>query len=86
LNLKDHYVPGPSPAPLPPPAYASGPQILGIATALYAYTPTDAGDLALQQNDRIQVLEHMNNDCKINISLSNKVAINANQLRVARAK
>jgi hypothetical protein len=37
---------------------------LSIAAALYAYTPTDAGDLALQQNDRIQVTEHMNNDCK----------------------
>ena len=63
-SLKEHYAPTPSPAPLPPPAYAAGPQILGIASALYAYTPTDAGDLALQQNDRIQVLEHMNNDCK----------------------
>ncbi|RMZ77781.1 hypothetical protein DV737_g4231, partial [Chaetothyriales sp. CBS 132003] len=30
--------------------------------ALYAYQPTDAGDLALQPNDRILVLEHMNND------------------------
>ncbi|OAG44343.1 hypothetical protein AYO21_01339 [Fonsecaea monophora] len=38
------------------------PPILSIASALYAYTPTDAGDLALQQGDRIQVLEHMNND------------------------
>lgn len=36
---------------------------MSIATALYAYTPTDAGDLALQMHDRIQVLEHMNNDC-----------------------
>jgi len=62
LSVKDHYAPVASPAPLPPPAYASGPQILSIATALYAYTPTDAGDLALQQNDRIQVTEHMNND------------------------
>lgn len=35
-----------------------------MAIALYAYSPTDAGDLALQQNDRIQVIEHMNNDCK----------------------
>ena len=64
LNIKEHYAPIPSPAPLPPPAYASGPQVLSIATALYAYQPTDAGDLALQQNDRIQVTEHMNNDCK----------------------
>ena len=37
---------------------------MSIVTALYAYTPTDAGDLALQQNDRVQVTEHMNNDCK----------------------
>lgn len=37
--------------------------MLSVASALYAYTPTDAGDLALQPNDRIQVLEHMNNDC-----------------------
>lgn len=52
----------PAPAP-PPPAYASGPQVLSIVTALYAYAPTDAGDLALQPNDRVQVTEHMNNDC-----------------------
>lgn len=52
----------PSPAP-PPPAYAQTPPVLSTASALYAYTPTDAGDLALQPHDRIQVLEHMNNDC-----------------------
>jgi hypothetical protein len=63
LNEKANYGVATNPAP-PPPAYASGPQILSIAAALYAYTPTDAGDLALQQNDRIQVTEHMNNDCK----------------------
>lgn len=63
LSLKEHYAPVPTPAPLPPPAYASTPQVLSLASALYAYSPTDAGDLALQQNDRIQVLEHMNNDC-----------------------
>ncbi|OJJ48622.1 hypothetical protein ASPZODRAFT_61993 [Penicilliopsis zonata CBS 506.65] len=45
----------------PPPAYQV-PPVLSIATALYAYTPTDTGDLALQPRDRIQVLEHMNND------------------------
>lgn len=64
MSLKEHYAPVPTPAPLPPPAYVQTPQILSIATALYAYTPTDAGDLALQQGDRIQVTEHMNNDCK----------------------
>lgn len=62
LQLKEHFAPTHSPVPQPPPAYASGPQLLGLASALYAYTPTDAGDLALQQNDRIQVLEHMNTD------------------------
>jgi hypothetical protein len=64
LNEKANYDVVVNPA-APPPAYASGPQILSIAVALYAYTPTDAGDLALQQNDRIQVTEHMNNDCKL---------------------
>lgn len=57
-----------SPAPQshyasPPPAYPQAPTVLSVASALYAYTPTDAGDLALQPNDRIQVLEHMNADC-----------------------
>jgi len=61
LNEKANYTNASIPAP-PPPAYALGPQILSIVTALYAYAPTDAGDLALQQNDRIQVTEHMNND------------------------
>ncbi|KAL4810153.1 SH3 domain-containing protein [Aspergillus unguis] len=46
----------------PPPAYPQAPAVLSVASALYAYTPTDAGDLALQPNDRIQVLEHMNAD------------------------
>ena len=65
LNLsseKNQFTPSPIPAP-PPPAYASGLQVLSLASALYAYTPTDAGDLALQQHDRVQVTEHMNNDC-----------------------
>lgn len=52
-----------APPPQPPPAYPQVPPILGLATALYAYTPTDAGDLALQPHDRIQVVEHMNDDC-----------------------
>ncbi|KAL2865821.1 SH3 domain-containing protein [Aspergillus lucknowensis] len=46
----------------PPPAYPQAPIVLSMASALYAYTPTDAGDLALQPHDRIQVLEHMNAD------------------------
>jgi LAS seventeen-binding protein 1/2 len=60
--MKEGYAPVPTPAPLPPPAYVP-PPILAIASALYSYSPTDAGDLALSQGDRIQVLEHMNNDC-----------------------
>ncbi len=62
MALKEGYVPIPTPAPLPPPAYVP-PPILAIASALYAYNPTDTGDLALQLGDQITVLEHMNNDC-----------------------
>ncbi|RHZ71473.1 hypothetical protein CDV55_102779 [Aspergillus turcosus] len=47
---------------VPPPAYPQAVPVLSVATALYAYTPTDAGDLALQPHDRVQVLEHMNAD------------------------
>ena len=65
MTLKDPYAHVQTPAPLPPPAYASTPPVLSLASALYAYSPTDTGDLALQPNDRIQVSEHMNNDCKI---------------------
>jgi hypothetical protein len=50
-------------SPPPPPSYSAGPPVLSLASALYAYTPTDAGDLALQPNDHVQVLEHMNTDC-----------------------
>lgn len=52
-----------SPSPQPPPAYPQVPPILSLATALYAYAPTDPGDLALSPNDRVQVIEHMNDDC-----------------------
>lgn len=55
-----YYANNPTP---PPPAYASAPPApaaLCTATALYAYQPTDAGDLALQANDRVQVTEYMN--------------------------
>ncbi|KAI9712221.1 MAG: hypothetical protein M1812_006956 [Candelaria pacifica] len=60
LNEKSnsYYSPGP-----PPPAYASTPSkppALATASALYAYTPADSGDLALQPNDRIAVEEYMN--------------------------
>ena len=54
-----------SPAP-PPPAYNSAPPPqanwppLAQATALYAYTSTDDGDLELQPNDKVAVIEYMN--------------------------
>lgn len=48
----------------PPPAYPSAPQppppALTYAVALYAYTPSDAGDLGLKPKDRIAVTEYMN--------------------------
>jgi len=54
----------PNPAASPPP-YAIPPQQpqsdgLARASALYAYNPTDAGDLSLQTGDRVTVLEYMN--------------------------
>lgn len=33
-----------------------------MASALYAYTPPDAGDLAIQPNDRIAITEFINAD------------------------
>jgi hypothetical protein len=68
LNLNEKQMtpynnPITSPVP-PPPAYGTtSPLVISIASALYAYAPTDAGDLAIQPNDRISVLEHMNSDC-----------------------
>lgn len=65
LNEKssNFYAPSPSPA-LPPPAYPSVPVAppLASASALYEYRPSDAGDLALQPNDRIAITEFMNAD------------------------
>jgi hypothetical protein len=81
--MKDPYTHTTSPAPLPPPAYAQSPPVLSLANALYAYQPTDTGDLALQPNDNIQVLEHMNNDCKTIIIVS---PARTDVSRVARAK
>jgi LAS seventeen-binding protein 1/2 len=43
---------------LPPPAPVA--PVLTYAVALYAYNATDAGDLSLQQNDRVAVSEYMN--------------------------
>ncbi|KAJ5455090.1 hypothetical protein N7475_010211 [Penicillium sp. IBT 31633x] len=51
-----------TPPPQAPPAYPQVPPVLGLATAMYAYTPTDPGDLALQPQDRVQITEHMNDD------------------------
>ncbi|MCJ1471448.1 hypothetical protein MMC13_000087 [Lambiella insularis] len=50
-----------APSPAPPPAYG-GPISVATASALYAYAPADAGDLALQPTDRIQIMEFMNAD------------------------
>ncbi|KAF1809656.1 SH3-domain-containing protein [Eremomyces bilateralis CBS 781.70] len=56
--------PGPNSASGPPPPASSAPILPALthATALYAYTPTDSGDLAIQANDRIAVTEYMNAD------------------------
>ncbi|KAK4552589.1 protein that induces appearance of [PIN+] prion when overproduced [Recurvomyces mirabilis] len=50
----------PPPGPPPPQANWAATPPLAQATALYAYTSTDAGDLALQPNDHITVTEYMN--------------------------
>lgn len=58
---KGAHTPVQSPLQQPPPAYPSAPQPpLTYATALYAYTPTDAGDLSLSPNDKVAVTEYMN--------------------------
>jgi LAS seventeen-binding protein 1/2 len=46
-------------APPPQPQWNAAPP-LAQATALYAYTSTDAGDLELQPNDHVTVTEYMN--------------------------
>jgi len=52
----------------PPPAYNTTPAppprptVLSYATSLYPYNGTDAGDLNLQPNDRIAVMEYMNGE------------------------
>lgn len=65
LNEKqgNFYAPTPQ-SVLPPPAYASSPAPLALATAsaLYEYHPSDAGDLAILPNDRILITEFMNAD------------------------
>ena len=66
-NDKKNGYPSPAPSPInqPPPAYPHAPTppaatVLTYATALYAYKPTDAGDLELQARDKIAVSEYMN--------------------------
>jgi hypothetical protein len=68
-NAKQNsYYNEPSKSVVPPPAYGATPvpppapvaPILTHAVALYAYNATDAGDLSLQQHDRIAVSEYMN--------------------------
>ena len=63
---QDYPHPAASPQP-PPPAYSNAPPPpqaqwppLAQATALYAYTSTDEGDLELQPNDHVTVTEYMN--------------------------
>jgi LAS seventeen-binding protein 1/2 len=59
----DDYFETPSGPPPSYPAYPTPPPTaapLCHATALYAYNPADAGDLALIPNDRVAVTEYMN--------------------------
>lgn len=65
-NEKKEAYPSPVASPMqqPPPAYPHAPappaSALTYANALYAYKPSDAGDLELQARDRIAVTEYMN--------------------------
>ena len=62
-DTSSYYQPTP-----PPPAYnqppmpPAGPSVLASAVSLYAYSPSDAGDLALAPQDRVQIHEYMNAD------------------------
>jgi hypothetical protein len=62
-NEKSYHAPSPAPTPSgpPPPAYNAAPAV-AMARALYAYVPTDTGDLALMPQDRVTILEYMNAD------------------------
>lgn len=62
-NEQKQHAPSPAPTPQmpPPPAYNAAPGI-AMARALYAYQPTDDGDLALNPQDRVTILEYMNAD------------------------
>jgi len=63
LSEKQSHVPSPQPSPAPLPLYSPPPaQTVASATSLYVYHPSDAGDLALQPQDRISITEFMNAD------------------------
>ena len=66
LNEKQNGFHNPTPSPLanqpPPPAYISSCTAIATANVLYEYNPSDAGDLAIQPNDRISITEYMNAD------------------------
>ena len=77
LNEKqDHtgfYAPSPqpsapNPAASPPPMYGSAAPprdntaYIAQATSLYAYDPSDHGDLALQAGDHVSIIEYMNEE------------------------
>lgn len=62
-ETSSYYQPQSQPPPTyasPPPQASWQPPSLCKATALYAYTSADAGDLELQPNDQITVTEYMN--------------------------
>ena len=71
FNEKKEHAFAAEPSPVaPPPAYGSTPALparsgarsIASATALYDYTPADAGDLAISEGDRIGITEFMNAD------------------------
>ena len=64
LSEKQPNYYNPSPSPAPPPAYGATNLAPSVATAsaVYEYHPSDAGDLAIQPNDRILITEFMNAD------------------------
>ncbi|KAJ5154522.1 uncharacterized protein N7500_009961 [Penicillium coprophilum] len=45
-----------------PPAYPQVPPVMGLAVAMYEYHASDAGDLNMKPQDRIQIIEEMNKD------------------------
>ncbi|CAI7590015.1 unnamed protein product [Penicillium palitans] len=51
-----------SPPPVAPPAYPQVAPVVRVAVAVYEYHASDAGDLNLKPQDRIQIIEEMNKD------------------------